>query len=135
MENYNKFKGQTDGVVLYVIKNKKVNTDELKAIIDDVFFEIKVGTLYSVLNRLKTKKAIDEFRISSKDGFRRKVYNLTKTGEKLFEKEYNYLFDQVVFPEKYLIVEQTSQNLEDKTKGTITTYENNENKIVGYYYE
>ena len=101
MENYNKFKGQTDGVVLYVIKNKKVNTDELKQIIDETFFEIKVGTLYSVLTRLKNKKAIDEFRISSKDGFRRKVYTLTKLGEKLFLKDYSQLFEDVVFPEKY----------------------------------
>lgn len=36
--------------------------------------------------------------------------------------------------EKFMLALSYYNNLEDKTKGVITTYENNENKIVGYYY-
>lgn len=37
--------------------------------------------------------------------------------------------------EKFMLALSYYNNLEDKTKGVITTYENNENKVVGYYYE
>ena len=106
VENFNKYKGQNEGIVLFILSKKDFNTDELKIVFDDTFFEIKIGTLYSVLTRLKDKKAISEFRISSKDGFRRKIYKITPAGEKLFNKSYKELFEDVYIDEKYLTCEQ-----------------------------
>ena len=37
--------------------------------------------------------------------------------------------------EKFMLALSYYNNLQDKTKGTITTYENNENNVVGYFYE
>ena len=43
MEN-NEFRGLNDGIILYVLKSGDRHTDELKAIIDEKFFEIKTIT-------------------------------------------------------------------------------------------
>lgn len=86
MEN-TEFRGMNDGIILYILKSGDRHTDELKSIIDDLFFEIKVGTLYSVITRLKNQKYINEYR-SSSDGSRRKYFTLTKSGKDYFEKEF-----------------------------------------------
>ena len=90
MEN-NEFRGMNDGIILYVLKSGDRHTDELKEIINSLFFEIKVGTLYSVITRLKNQKYIDEYR-SSSDGSRRKFFTITKSGSEFFEKEYSEKF-------------------------------------------
>lgn len=90
MEN-NEFRGMNDGIILYILKSGDRHTDELKNIIDELFFEIKVGTLYSVIKRLQTQKHIDEYR-SSSDGSRRKYFTLTDQGREFFETEYSSKF-------------------------------------------
>ncbi len=90
MEN-NEFRGMNDGIILYVLKSGDRHTDELKEIINNLFFEIKVGTLYSVITRLKNQKYIDEYR-SSSDGSRRKFFTITKSGIEFFDKEYGAKF-------------------------------------------
>lgn len=74
------YRGLTDGIILYVLKNGDRHTDELKQIIDDLFFNVKLGTLYSVINRLKSQNLINEYRMSNADGSRRKYYSITKKG-------------------------------------------------------
>ncbi len=90
MEN-NEFRGMNDGIILYILKSGDRHTDELKELIDSLFFEIKVGTLYSVITRLKNQKYINEYR-SSSDGSRRKYFSLTDLGKKHFDKEFSEKF-------------------------------------------
>ena len=77
MGNHEILKGQTDGIILFILSKSNRHTDELKQIIDEKFSTVKIGTLYSVITRLKTQKLISEYRASSLDGSRRKYYQLT----------------------------------------------------------
>ena len=92
MEN-NEFRGLNEGVILYVLKSGDRHTDEIKSIIDGTFFEIKVGTLYSIITRLKNQKYINEYR-SSSDGSRRKYFALTSDGVTYFNNTYGEKFSK-----------------------------------------
>ncbi len=98
MENIDKIRKQTDVIILYVLTKGLRHIDELKQIIDEKFSEIKTGTLYAVISKLKTQKYIAETRASSIDGSRRKYFSLTKEGEKLFNEKYLNVFDDVEIP-------------------------------------
>ena len=87
----NEFRGLNEGVILYVLKSGDRHTDEIKALIDETFFEIKVGTLYSIITRLKNQKFISEYR-SSSDGSRRKYFALTADGVTYFNNTYGEKF-------------------------------------------
>ena len=82
------YRGLTDGIILYVLKSGDRHTDELKQIIDDLFFDVKLGTLYSVINRLKSQNYINEYRMSNIDGSRRKYYALTVKGLDKFNADF-----------------------------------------------
>lgn len=95
MDNIEKFKGKTEGVILFVLMSGQRHTDDIKSIIDDKFFPIKIGTLYSQLTKMKDSGLIKEYRASSLDGSRRKFYSLTEKGHKLFNGSYAELFGDV----------------------------------------
>ena len=82
------YRGLTDGIILYVLKSGDRHTDELKQIIDDLFFDVKLGTLYSVINRMKSQNLINEYRMSNIDGSRRKYYSLTERGLDKFNADF-----------------------------------------------
>lgn len=93
-------RGQTNSIILFILLNGDRHTDELKEIIDEKFSTVKIGTLYSVISRMKTQGQITEYRASSNDGSRRKYYKITEQGKKLFFDEYYDLFDGITLPEK-----------------------------------
>lgn len=92
MKDIKNLKGQTDSIVLYVLISGDRHTDELKELIDSLFSEVKIGTLYSVISRLKTQQLINEYRASSSDGSRRKYYKITEKGKKEYNEKYADLF-------------------------------------------
>ena len=75
MESNEKFRGQTDSIILFILSKGARHADELKIIIDEYFTGVKIGTLYSIITRLKNQKLITEYRASSFDGSRRNVEN------------------------------------------------------------
>ncbi len=92
MNNTEKYKGQTVGVILYVLLSGDRHTDELKEIIDTKFSEVKIGTLYSIISRMKAQDLIVEYRASSNDGSRRKYYKISENGRKVYGESYFELF-------------------------------------------
>lgn len=92
MENNEKFRGQTNGIILFILLGGDRHTDELKDIIDKNFSLVKIGTLYSIIARMKNQGHISEYRASSKDGSRRKYYKITELGKKFYEEEFSNLF-------------------------------------------
>ena len=92
MENTEKFRGATNGIILFILLGGDRHTDELKEIIDEKFSEVKIGTLYSIIARMKTQGHIAEYRASSSDGSRRKYYKITDLGKTIYEDEYSRLF-------------------------------------------
>lgn len=93
-------RGQTNSIILFILLNGDRHTDELKEIIDERFSTVKIGTLYSVISRMKTQGQISEYRASSSDGSRRKYYKITDLGKKLFFDEYYNLFEGITLPIK-----------------------------------
>lgn len=102
MANLDNLRGKFDLMILFVLKSGDRNTDELKEIIDEVFYEVKIGTLYSVISKLKNDGKLKEYRLSQQDGSRRKFYSVTKSGLKYFEKNNNGTFDEYSIPEKFI---------------------------------
>ncbi len=102
-------RGQTNSIILFILLNGDRHTDELKEIIDEKFSTVKIGTLYSVISRMKTQGQITEYRASSNDGSRRKYYKITEQGKKLFFDEYYDLFDGITLPEKQEPKEEESK--------------------------
>lgn len=99
--NFNEnLRGQTNSIILFILLNGDRHTDELKEIIDERFSTVKIGTLYSVISRMKTQGQISEYRASSSDGSRRKYYKITDLGKKLFFDEYYNLFEGITLPVK-----------------------------------
>lgn len=84
MGNNETYRGKNDGIILFILSKGARHTDELKEIIDNNFSVVKLGTLYSIISRLKTSNYVSEYRASSIDGSRRKYYKLTKKGEDYF---------------------------------------------------
>lgn len=95
-----KFRGQTNSIILFILKDGDRHTDELKEIIDTTFSEVKIGTLYSIIARMKTQGQISEYRASSNDGSRRKYYKITNKGLKEFDSQFAYLFEGYTLPKK-----------------------------------
>lgn len=93
MESNEKFRGQTDGIILFILSKGERHADELKVIIDEYFAGVKIGTLYSIIARLKTQNLISEYRASSINGSRRKYFKLTDKGEKAYNVNYAKLFE------------------------------------------
>lgn len=92
MENTEKFRGNTNGIILFILLGGDRHTDELKDIIDEKFASVKIGTLYSIIARMKTQGHIAEYRASSADGSRRKYYKITDLGRSVFDSEFSHLF-------------------------------------------
>ncbi len=105
MENTEKFRGQTNGIILFVLLGGDRHTDELKEIIDEKFSQVKIGTLYSIISRMKTQGHISEYRASSADGSRRKYYKITDLGRNVYENEFSELFNDV----EPIIVQETKK--------------------------
>ena len=95
MEINEKYRGQKDGIILFILSKGERHADELKIIIDEYFSGVKIGTLYSIIARLKTQNFISEYRASSIDGSRRKYYKLTDKGLKAYNENYAQLFIDV----------------------------------------
>ena len=93
-------RGQTNSIILFILNSGDRHTDELKEIIDEKFSTVKIGTLYSVIARMKTQGQITEYRASSSDGSRRKYYKITEAGKKLYFDEYYEMFEGITLPEK-----------------------------------
>ena len=92
MELNEKYRGQKDGIILFILSKGERHADELKIIIDEYFSGVKIGTLYSIIARLKTQNLISEYRASSIDGSRRKYFKLTDKGLKAFNENYSEFF-------------------------------------------
>lgn len=92
MESNEKYRGQKDGVILFILSKGERHADELKIIIDEYFSGVKIGTLYSIIARLKTQNFVTEYRASSIDGSRRKYFKLTDKGLKAYTENYAQLF-------------------------------------------
>ncbi len=122
--NFNeKFRGQTNSIILYVLKGGDRHTDELKEIIDDKFSEVKIGTLYSIIARMKTQGQITEYRASSSDGSRRKYYKITEKGINLFNEEYADLFEGYEIPVKEVPIVNKNDDVEvDETEELYLKY-------------
>ena len=45
----------TNSIILFILKNGDRHTDELKEIIDETFDSVKIGTLYSIIARMKAQ--------------------------------------------------------------------------------
>lgn len=95
MESNEKFRAQTNSIILFILLGGDRHTDELKELIDEKFSLVKIGTLYSIIARMKNQGHISEYRASSKDGSRRKYYKITELGKKYFEEEFSHLFTDV----------------------------------------
>lgn len=94
--NFNEnLRGQTNAIILFILLSGDRHTDELKEIIDNKFSEVKIGTLYSIVARMKTQGYITEYRASSSDGSRRKFYKITESGVNCYESEFAHLFNNV----------------------------------------
>ncbi len=100
MGNTELYKGQTDGIILFILTKGNRHTDELKQIIDEKFSTVKIGTIYSIITRLKNQKLISEYRASSIDGSRRKYYQLTEMGLRTFNDKYFDAFKGVFIEEE-----------------------------------
>ena len=100
MRNTELYKGQTDGIILFILTKGNRHTDELKQIIDEKFSTVKIGTIYSIITRLKNQKLISEYRASSIDGSRRKYYQLTEMGLRTFNDKYFDAFKGVFIEEE-----------------------------------
>ncbi len=103
MENTKSYKGQTEGLIYFVLLTGSRHTDEIKAIIDSRFTEVKLGTLYAQISKMTANKTIKEFRASSSDGSRRKYYKITPLGLKTYNQKYSSLFEneELVAPSNY----------------------------------
>lgn len=122
MGNHEILKGQTDGIILFILSKSNRHTDELKQIIDEKFSTVKIGTLYSVITRLKTQKLITEYRASSIDGSRRKYYQLTDSGKAVFDEKYKDLFNDIYIEsvESPTISTEKEEKVEKTPEPTIT---------------
>ncbi len=127
MESNEKFRGQTDGIILFILSKGERHADELKVIIDEYFAGVKIGTLYSIIARLKTQNLISEYRASSINGSRRKYFKLTEKGEKAYNVNYAKLFEGLnieLNKNDYTvddsILEDSSNNLEIEEEKTST---------------
>lgn len=113
--NFNEnLRGQTNSIILFILLNGDRHTDELKELIDENFSTVKIGTLYSIISRMKTQGQITEYRASSNDGSRRKYYKITELGKKLFFDEYFELFEGV-----NLIEKEQPESIEEKIEPEI----------------
>ncbi len=92
MESNEKYRGQKDGIILFILSKGERHADELKIIIDEYFQGVKIGTLYSIIARLKSQSFVSEYRASSIDGSRRKYFKLTDKGLAHYTESYAQLF-------------------------------------------
>ncbi len=121
MGNNELFKGQIDGIILFVLSKANRHTDELKQIIDEKFSTVKIGTLYSVITRLKTQKLISEYRASSVDGSRRKYYQLTDNGKAVFEEKYKDLFSGIYIESPAPVINEKTEAIKEETVEQVET--------------
>lgn len=103
MENIKSYKGQTEGLIYFVLLTGSRHTDEIKELIELRFTEVKLGTLYAQISKMTANKTIQEFRASSSDGSRRKYYKITPLGLKTYNKKYATLFEgeELIAPSNY----------------------------------
>ncbi len=127
-------KGQTDGIILFILSKGNRHTDELKQIIDEKFSTVKIGTIYSIISRLKLQKLITEYRASSIDGSRRKYYQLTEMGLRIFNDKYFDSFKNVYLEEAVETIAPSFNYKEEvKEAETITeTFDNIDEKASNY---
>ena len=124
--NFNEnLRGQTNSIILFILINGDRHTDELKDIIDNNFTTVKIGTLYSIISRMKNQGQITEYRASSSDGSRRKYYKITELGKKIYFDEYFSLFENVTLPEK-------AEKVEEETKTPEEVIDENEELYLKY---
>ncbi|GAO44436.1 PadR family transcriptional regulator [Flavihumibacter petaseus] len=79
-------KGTLSFIVLIVLdKNELYGYDLIEKIRNQTSIEIAEGTLYPLVNRLKTDKLLDSKWVEQETGIPRKYYFLTKTGKQTLE--------------------------------------------------
>ncbi|MBR5439643.1 MAG: PadR family transcriptional regulator [Clostridia bacterium] len=111
MENTKSFKGQTEGLIYFVLLSGSRHTDEIKELIETRFASVKLGTLYAQISKMTTNKTIKEFRASSSDGSRRKYYQITPLGLKTYNQKYAALFEgEELIPSSNYDFENTAFN-------------------------
>lgn len=125
MDFNEKFKGQTQSIILFLLLDYDRHTDELKEIIDNKFNEVKIGTLYSIIARLKTQGLISEYRASSSDGSRRKYYKITPQGKELYNTEYKNLFIGIEIENNNAAPEESQADLNPAIEEEKPVIENN----------
>lgn len=131
MENIEKFRGQTNGIILFILLGGDRHTDELKEIIDEKFSLVKIGTLYSIIARMKNQGHISEYRASSSDGSRRKYYKITELGKQCYDDEFSHLFIDVepIFVEK----PEPEETIQDSPVNFEESYENDDEDVYLKY--
>ena len=121
-------RGQTNSIILFILLNGDRHTDELKEIIDENFSTVKIGTLYSIISRMKTQGQISEYRASSSDGSRRKYYKITEAGKKVFFDEYYEMFEGVNLPENI----KTEEEKQPEITKNVEEVDENEDLYLKY---
>ena len=80
-------KGSTSILILSLLENEDMYgyqiTQRLKEKSENVF-ELKEGTLYPMLHSLENEKAVHSYWINADNGKRRKYYQITQEGRKLY---------------------------------------------------
>ena len=137
MENTKSYKGQTEGLIYFVLLTGSRHTDEIKELIDKRFTEVKLGTLYAQISKMTANKTIKEFRASSSDGSRRKYYKITPLGLKTYNQKYSALFDgeELIAPSNYDFENTAFNNIaqkKSKTKSSPTSKTENQVKNEEY---
>ncbi|MBO5852146.1 MAG: PadR family transcriptional regulator [Clostridia bacterium] len=137
MENIKSYKGQTEGLIYFVLLSGARHTDEIKELIDKHFTTVKLGTLYAQISKMTANKLIQEFRASSSDGSRRKYYKITPSGLKVYNQKYATLFDgvELLEPSNYDFENTAFKNIASKRSKTKVVNEepNKANENKDYY--
>jgi len=87
-------KGVLEFIILILLSHKELYGYELlDKIKETTGYEVAEGTIYPLLNRLKTHNIIDSYWVEMDSGVPRKYYKMTKTGTRILEQMKKYWFE------------------------------------------
>jgi len=132
LASFNEYNNSHTNPILITIENERVQTSlagQTLITTNENIIKKLASELYAYNNNpLLLKANFEEIIIN--DNSNNNIRIKMRSGVDIVLKEMN-----ILLTEKFMLALSYYNNLEDKTKGTITIYENNENKVVGYYYE
>jgi PadR family transcriptional regulator PadR len=84
-------KGVLEFIILMLLSRKELYGYELLDNIKQTMgYEVAEGTIYPLLNRLKTDNLIDSYWVEMETGVPRKYYKMTKAGNKILNEMKTY---------------------------------------------